>query len=258
VAVASTTRLRRTSRTARLIHAALYLTTLSLLFTGWWLAVGGEGRPSLLATVFGQPDTRIHVWFGWGLAFGLALPLVVWWKGVFTFVRETFRFDRGDGRWWRRWPGATLTGRFARHDGHFDPGQRVANIVMVGGLLVLTATGIGMTVLHGGQLFAWLSRLHRWTTYAITPILAGHVLVAIGILPGYRGVWRAMHFGGRVSEETARRVWPGWAERRVGAPEPSSATSVDVGDVTEQTPEPTRFHARRKPSHAKAHGSERA
>jgi hypothetical protein len=39
------------------------------------------------------------------------------------------------------------------------------------------------------------------------------VLVAIGVLPGYRGVWRAMFGGGRVREETARRVWPGWTER---------------------------------------------
>jgi formate dehydrogenase subunit gamma len=131
-------------------------------------------------------------------------------------VRETFRVDRGDRTWWLRWPTGVLTGRFGRHEGHFDPGQRVANVVMVWGLLVLTTTGIGMTVLHGGPVFAWLSKIHRWATFAITPVLAGHVLVAIGILPGYRGVWRAMHLGGRVSEETARRLWPAWAERSVG------------------------------------------
>jgi hypothetical protein len=45
------------------------------------------------------------------------------------------------------------------------------------------------------------------------PVLAGHLLVAIGVLPGYRGVWRAMHLAGRVPVATARRIWPGWAER---------------------------------------------
>jgi len=77
-------------------------------------------------------------------------------------------------------------------------------------------------VLHGGPLFALLNRIHRWSTFAITPILAGHVLVAIGVLPGYRGVWRAMHLGGRVSEETARRLWPAWTERSVRDAEPQA------------------------------------
>ena len=223
-----TRRLRRTSRGARLLHSAGYLTTLALLLTGWWLLAGGEGNPSPLARILGAPDTRAHVWFGWGLAALLILPLLVRWRGVVAFARETFRLDRGDGRWWRRWPAGVLTGRFARHEGHFDPGQRVANVIMVGGLVVLTATGIGMTVLHGGPLFAWLGRIHRWTTFAVTPVLAGHVLVAIGVFPGYRGVWRAMHRGGRVPEETARRVWPAWAERAAGARDRSDPKARDA------------------------------
>jgi cytochrome b subunit of formate dehydrogenase len=214
--------LRRTSRGARLLHAGGYLTTLALLLTGWWLFAGGEGRPSPLARILGAPDTGVHVWFGWGLAAILVLPLLIRRRGVFAFVRETFRSDPGDGRWWLKWPAGAMTGRFARHEGHFDPGQRVANILMVGGLLVLTATGIGMTLLHGGPLFALLGWIHRWATFAITPVLAAHLLVAIGVLPGYRGVWRAMHIGGWVSEETARRLWPGWAERSV-ASEPERA-----------------------------------
>jgi cytochrome b subunit of formate dehydrogenase len=208
----TTTRLRRNGRRARLLHTAVYLLTLVLLFTGWWLFAGGEGKPSPLARVFRAPDTQLHVWFGWGLGV-LALPLLIWWREAVSFIRETFRFDPGDGRWWLQWPPGMFTGRLARHEGHFDPGQRVANVVMVGGLLILTATGIGMNLLHGGPLFAWLNTIHRWTTFVITPVLAGHVLVAIGILPSYRGVWRAMHFGGRVSEETALRLWPAWTER---------------------------------------------
>ncbi len=33
-------------------------------------------------------------------------------------ARETFRRDRGDARWWARWPFGALTGRFARRRGH--------------------------------------------------------------------------------------------------------------------------------------------
>jgi formate dehydrogenase subunit gamma len=209
----ATSRLPRTSRRARLLHALVYLTTFALLLTGWWLLVGGEGRPSPLARLFGAPDVRVHEWFGWGLAVALVLPLAIGWRGVAGFVRETFRVDRGDGRWWRTWPGAAFTGRFARHEGHFDPGQRVANVVLIGGLFVLVSTGIALTVLHGGPAFLWLARIHKWTTLAITPVVLGHVLVAVGVLPGYRGVWRAMHRDGRVSEDTARRIWPAWTER---------------------------------------------
>lgn len=221
----ATERLRRTSRGARLLHASGYLTTLALLLTGWWLLAGGEGDPSPLARILDAPDTRVHVWFGWGLAVVLAMPLVLRWNGVVAFVRETFRIDRGDGRWWLRWPMGILTGRFARHEGHFDPGQRVANVLMVGGLLVLTGTGIGMTAVHGGPVFALLSRIHRWTTFVVTPVLVGHVVVAIGVFPGYRGVWRAMHRGGRVPEETARRLWPAWTERSVEGSEPATGTA---------------------------------
>jgi formate dehydrogenase subunit gamma len=47
-------------------------------------------------------------------------------------------------------------------------------------------------------------------------LLIGHILIASGLLPGYRGVARAMHLGGRLRVAVARRVWPGWLERQVG------------------------------------------
>jgi len=130
-----------------------------------------------------------------------------------TFVRETFRHDPGDGQWWKRWPAGAVTGRFGRHEGHFDPGQRLANVLIVASLVTLCATGIGLTVLHGGPLFAWLAKIHEWSTFVFTPLIVGHVLIALGILPAYRGVWRGMHWGGRVQRAAAHRVWPGWTER---------------------------------------------
>jgi formate dehydrogenase subunit gamma len=47
----------------------------------------------------------------------------------------------------------------------------------------------------------------------LIPLLAGHILIASGILPGYRGVWRSMHLGGRLDVAVARRLWPGWLDR---------------------------------------------
>jgi cytochrome b subunit of formate dehydrogenase len=213
----TTRSIERYSKRARWFHAAVYLPTLALLLTGWWIFAGGEGHPSPLARALDVGDARLHVWFGRALAVVVLIPLVIGWQGIATFVRETFRRDAGDGRWWRRWPAGALTGRFGRHEGHFDPGQRVANVAIVVALAVLTATGIALTVLHGGPVFATLTKIHKWSTFVVTPLIAGHLLIAIGVLPGYRGVWRAMHLGGRVAEETARRVWPGWTERSAGA-----------------------------------------
>jgi formate dehydrogenase subunit gamma len=47
-----------------------------------------------------------------------------------------------------------------------------------------------------------------YATYALAVLVVAHVIIAIGILPGYRGVWRAMHLGGRTPASAMRRVWP--------------------------------------------------
>ena len=111
-----------------------------------------------------------------------------------------------------KWPAAVLTGRFGSHDGRYDPGQRVLNIVLTLGLAVLVVSGVGLAMLHGGPVFAVLARVHRVATYPVTVLLAGHVLIASGLLPGYRGVWRSMHLGGRLRRDVARRLWPVWTD----------------------------------------------
>lgn len=199
----------RNNRRTRLLHTASYLTTGVLLATGWWLWTGHDGQPTPLARAVGETDARLHRQVGWALVALLAVAVTVGARGAWTFVRETVRVDRGDGRWLRRWPGAVVTGRFPAHRGHFDPGQRFANVAFVATLGSLVASGVGLATLHGGPAFAWLVRVHRWSTVAFAVLVAGHVLVASGVLPGYRGVWRAMHAGGRVTARTARRLWPG-------------------------------------------------
>jgi formate dehydrogenase subunit gamma len=204
---------QRYSRGARWMHAGVYLTVLLLLGTGWWLILGREGQPSPLTTLTGIPDTALHIWTGWALAGIAALGVVIGFRGAATFARETLRYDRGDLRWFVKWPAALFTGRFARHEGHFDPGQRIANAVIVLLLAVLVGSGAGLVVITGGPGFVWLSQIHRWSTYALTPVLLGHILIASGLLPGYRGVARSMHLGGKLRADVAKRVWPGWLAR---------------------------------------------
>jgi formate dehydrogenase subunit gamma len=198
----------RYNRPARWLHAALYLATTALLVTGWWLRTGHEGEPSVLAELFDSPDTDVHETAGWVLlGIGMAGPLLGI-RATITFLRETFRVDRGDGAWFWRWPRGAVTGRFGRHRGHFDPGQRIANVAFVATLGTLIVTGVMLTTLSGGSTFATMVRVHRVATYVLTALVAGHLVITLGLLPGYRGVWRAMHFRGRVPDATARRVWP--------------------------------------------------
>jgi cytochrome b subunit of formate dehydrogenase len=198
----------RNTRAARWLHTALYLVTFVLLGTGWWLQTGHEGEPTVLADLLGTPDTEIHRTTGWMLV-GLAVGgPAAGLRGALTFVRETLRVERGDAGWFRRWPRGALTGRFGRHGGHFDPGQRLMNLGLVGALGAVIVSGVALTVLSGGPTFATMVRVHRGATYVLTALVAGHLVVALGLLPGYRGVWRAMHGRGRVPEATARRLWP--------------------------------------------------
>jgi cytochrome b subunit of formate dehydrogenase len=208
--------IQRYDRRTRWFHAGVYATVLILLATGWWLVLGREGDPSPLARLTGVADTTVHLWTGWILAGLTALAVVVGFRGVRTFVAQSLRFRRADAQWFVRWPAAVVTGRFGEHDGHFDPGQRVANVVLVLTLATLVGSGVGLAYVTGGPSFVVLHQIHRWATFVVTPVLIGHIVIASGVLPGYRGVARAMHGGGRVSAEVAQRIWPGWTRDHAG------------------------------------------
>jgi cytochrome b subunit of formate dehydrogenase len=212
----------RNNVATRLFHAGTVVVVGALLGTGWWLRTGHEGRPSLLADALGEPDTEIHRTAGWVLVGLAAAGLTLGARAAWTFARETARANRGDGRWFLRWPIGAVTGRMAPHRGHFDPGQRLLNVGIVASLGTLAVTGIAMTTLSGGPTFATMVRVHRGATYVLTGLVAGHLLVVSGVLRAYRGVWRAM-VTGRVSRATARRLWP--AE----APQDADAEGGDTG-----------------------------
>ncbi|SDU85650.1 cytochrome b/b6 domain-containing protein [Jiangella alkaliphila] len=211
---------QRYGRAARWLHVWVYLTVLTLLATGWWFVLYGYHRPTLAARLLGQPDMTIHQVAGYLLTAVLLGWAVFGPRGIAAFVRHTLRYRRGDGRWLADWPKAAVTGRFGGHDGHFDPGQRLANIVMVVALLVLVLTGLGLTLLPSDALSGSMLLIHEWSTFALTPVIVGHIIVAAGVLPGYRGVWRSMHLGGRLRTDVAQRLWPGWLREQQDSDEP--------------------------------------
>ncbi|MGH2651690.1 MAG: cytochrome b/b6 domain-containing protein [Actinomycetota bacterium] len=203
---------------ARRVHAALYLLTGFLFFSG--LAVLGEGHPVLEALLGGHVATaRWHRWVGFGLL-GFGVLVAVLRPGTSTwFLAESVRFRAGDLRWFARYPSFLLRpSRYppAPHDGHFDPGQRVFNVLVVTSLLVLASTGAVMSFPQRflPPLFAASLRIHRAATWVLGIAVAGHLVVASGVLPGYRGVWRAMHRDGRVPAALGELLWPKWARRQ--------------------------------------------
>jgi cytochrome b subunit of formate dehydrogenase len=141
------------------------------------------------------------------------------------FLLESLRFRRSEWRWFVRHPGFLLRPGLrspARHEGHFDPGQRALNLVVVVSFLVLSGTGVVLSFPQAftPTAFGWSLRVHRGATWALAVAVAGHVVVASGVLPAYRGVWRAMHGDGRVDASLARRLWPRWAEEARGEGRP--------------------------------------
>jgi formate dehydrogenase subunit gamma len=215
-AAGTASRLLRNRPAARRLHAAVYLLTIFLFLSG--LAVLGGGTPALEALLGGHVATaRWHRWIGFGLLGLGILVAVVRPRASAWFIAASVRFERQDFRWFARYPRFLLRpSRHApgRHEGHFDPGQRLFNLTVVASLLALAATGVVMSFPQRflPVAFAASLRIHRGTTWVLALAVAGHLLVTSGVLRGYRGVWRAMHRDGRVTEALADLLWPKWAK----------------------------------------------
>jgi cytochrome b subunit of formate dehydrogenase len=182
----------------------------------------GEGIPALEALFGGHAATgRWHRWVGFGLV-GLGL-LVVGLRAETSawFLAESVRFRRQDLDWFVRHPRFLLRpSRYAPtpHHGHFDPGQRVFNMIVMVSLLALAATGAVMSFPQRflPAAFAVSLQIHRAATWVLGIAVAGHLVVVSGVFRGYRGVWWAMHRDGRVTAALGEALWPTWARRQRG------------------------------------------
>jgi cytochrome b subunit of formate dehydrogenase len=225
---AESDQLLRNGRRARLLHAGVYLTTAVLLLSG--ISLLGEGIPGLEALFGGHVGAaRWHRWIGFGLVgCGLLVPALTP-AAVGGFLLESVRFRGTDVGWFVSYPRFLLRPGLnapSRHEGHFDPGQRLMNLGVLASFAVLSVTGIVMAFpqLVVPAAFALSLRLHEAATWVLIAAIVGHLVVASGVLPAYRGVWHAMHADGRVTRTLADRLWPAWAERAMRA-EPHERTS---------------------------------
>ena len=115
------TTVERYNRRTRWFYAATYLTCSRSARHGVVAADRPRRPASPLARLTGVPDPTLHTWVGWALAVLAAVAVTVGARAARTFLIESVRFRRADLRWFIRWPAAVVTGRFTRHDGHFDP-----------------------------------------------------------------------------------------------------------------------------------------
>lgn len=214
----SDSRVLRNAAGPRRIHAGTYLATVFLLLSG--IAVAGEGHPVLANLLGGHvAAAEWHRWVGYALiGAGLVIP-VVRWRAAVGLLAESVRFRPSDIGWFQSYPRFVLRPSHhapARHEGHFDPGQRVLNCIILAAFAALAATGVVMSFPQAviPSVFGWSLRIHRAVTWLLVASVAGHLLVATGVLSAYRGVWRAMHRDGRVPADLAAKLWPAWAQAR--------------------------------------------
>jgi cytochrome b subunit of formate dehydrogenase len=215
--------LERNSRPTRLLHGTVAVTTLGAGLSG--IALWGEEGVRAVADLFGghAASARWHRWLGYAVPVTPLAALLVRPRAVLRFLRECGRFDRADLGWWRRFPLFVASpGRWplTRHNGHFDPGQRLMAWGLIASLAVLTVSGLLMILAVDwlGPRYGIALRTHTWASVVLGALVAAHVLVSAGVLKGYRGVWRAMHAParGRVPAHVAERLWPAWVERERG------------------------------------------
>jgi formate dehydrogenase subunit gamma len=76
--------------------------------------------------------------------------------------------------------------------------------------------------------FAASLQIHRAVTWVLGIAVAGHLVVVSGLFRGYRGVWRAMHWGGRVRVTLAQVLWPEWARDQEGGRPPERPARATV------------------------------
>ncbi|HEU0196392.1 MAG TPA: cytochrome b/b6 domain-containing protein [Nevskiaceae bacterium] len=208
----------------RVLHGINALAVIVLLVTG--LALGEVLASGWVALLGGHLRVNaIHR--GLGLAFAVAWLLIVCVqpRRIGRLLRDTLRFQCGDGRWFVEFPRFCLTPRrwpAPFHAGRFDPAQRVVFLLLVVAVVVVSLTGVYMywEPRWGRLMFVLMIRAHIVAAWTLIGCLCLHVAAGCGLLPSHRGLVTAMFGDGRVRLTRAQALWPGWAARQTAGEPP--------------------------------------
>lgn len=190
-------RFDRVERTLHWVNASLFGT---LMLTGAALYAGP------VSVLVGNREVvrTLHVWSGLALPLPLLLA-VASRRGarLRTDLRRLNRWDRGDGRWFRRRNRSTV------RLGKFNPGQKLNAAFIAGAGVVMLATG---SIMHWFEPFPidWRTGatfVHDWFAIGIWIAVIGHILFAVR-----DGDALDSMIGGEVPADWARKKAPRWYE----------------------------------------------
>lgn len=217
-------RVQRFSWSERMLHLTVLLTFLFLGFTGLCFSFDGW---RWLQLAFGETVTP-RVWHSWlGYVFGGGVVLM-----LFRWTRDSLLVS-SDWKWVRSF-GGYLGGHEPSPAGRFNAGQKVFFWTVVGGGIVLTATGILLhfkEALSMNTLFL-VAALHNLAgLFGVAGVLS-HVYLSTAANPGTA---QAI-FAGWVTKGWARLHHPLWYEKLFG--KKAFTQPFDKGDDTAKKAEP--------------------
>lgn len=201
---------------ARIIHAVALVAIVVLLASG--LALSDHLPASVVKLLGGHVVVDdLHRQLGLVVTLALVVMVLVATTQICRLLYDVTTFTRSDLQWPTDFVGRYIwpkDGRPAHHGGHFDPGQRVVFIGIIGSVAILGATGVYIYVAPAFPtlIMAWTLRFHTVSGWVLVVCVVVHILAGSGVLPTHRGVARAMFGSGRVDQALADRLWPAWAQ----------------------------------------------
>ncbi|MGW7411829.1 cytochrome b/b6 domain-containing protein [Streptomyces sp. NPDC054863] len=190
-------RVRRFTRTARLVHRTTAILMLTCIATAACLYLPAlaelVGRRHLVVTV--------HIWTGVLLPVPYLLGLVS--RAFRTDLSLLGRFTPYDKEWLR----AVRRRQFRRPAGKFNAGQKLYAGWIAGAALVMLGTGLLMWLTHLTPL-TWRTSatfVHDWLSLAMGVVVAGHLWMALTHPESRRGMRT-----GEVDRTWAETEHPHW------------------------------------------------
>ena len=206
--------IRRFTVAQRILHAALAVTFLGMLWTGLCL-----WSPALAEIMNRSTARPWHEGFAVALGVALVLVLVVRPRDVASIAREVDTLDRDDVAWLRGGPRRLFDHRGAPEQGWLNAGQKLNTAVTMGLMVVLAVTGVLLWLAPGTPALRWSGTVdvHDLASVLITMLVAGHLYLAV-LHPATRASLPGMTTGD-VDREWARTHHGRWV-REVERSEP--------------------------------------
>ncbi len=213
-------RIARHGALARVLHALNATIVLLLLFSGLAL---GDRLPEAWVDALGGHEafSDLHEWLGLAFVVASALLIGALSRHSAALVRRLAEWRRGDLGWPLAFARHLLRSQRTdapRHSGYFDPLERLVLIIVLATLVLAGLSGVYLYWSPDAPRWAFVVfiRSHIYAGWVLLGALGLHIFAGLGVLPTHRGILGVMFGDGSLPQATARRLWPGWTERKLG------------------------------------------